>query len=311
MDEKNCTAVTDFILLGLSDAPELRVFLFLLFLSIYGVTVWGNLGMIALIQVSSRLHTPMYFFLSHLSFVDFCYSTTITPKILANILNEDKAISFLECAVQFYLFCTFVVTEVILLAVMAYDRFVAISDPLLYMITMSRNLCVELVSCCYLNGVVCSLIHLCLALQIPSYRSNVINHFFCDLPPLLSLACSDVIVNQLVLYIVATFYEIITITVILMSYLFILITILRMHSADKRRKAFSTCASHLTVIIVFHGTILFIYCRPHSGNCMDTDKVATVFYTVVIPMLNPLIYSLRNKDVKEALRKVMSSKILP
>ncbi|XP_027421727.1 olfactory receptor 5L1-like [Bos indicus x Bos taurus] len=311
MDEKNCTAVTDFILLGLSDAPELRVFLFLLFLSIYGVTVWGNLGMIALIQVSSRLHTPMYFFLSHLSFVDFCYSTTITPKILANILNEDKAISFLECAVQFYLFCTFVVTEVILLAVMAYDRFVAISDPLLYMITMSRNLCVELVSCCYLNGVVCSLIHLCLALQIPSYRSNVINHFFCDLPPLLSLACSDVIVTQLVLYIVATFYEIITITVILMSYLFILITILRMHSADKRRKAFSTCASHLTVIIVFHGTILFIYCRPHSGNCMDTDKVATVFYTVVIPMLNPLIYSLRNKDVKEALRKVMSSKILP
>ncbi|XP_005896692.2 olfactory receptor 5L1 [Bos mutus] len=310
MDEKNCTAVTDFILLGFSDAPELRVFLFLLFLSIYGVTVWGNLGMIALIQVSSRLHTPMYFFLSHLSFVDFCYSTTITPKILANILNEDKAISFLECAVQFYLFCTFVVTEVILLAVMAYDRFVAISDPLLYMITMSRNLCVELVSCCYLNGVVCSLIHLCLALQIPSYRSNVINHFFCDLPPLLSLACSDVIVNQLVLYIVATFYEIITITVILMSYLFILITILRMHSADKRRKAFSTCASHLTVIIVFHGTILFIYCRPHSGNSMDTDKVATVFYTVVIPMLNPLIYSLSNKDVKEALRKVMSSKIL-
>ena len=182
MDEKNCTAVTDFILLGFSDAPELRVFLFPLFLSIYRVVVWGNLGMIALIQVSSRLHTPMYFFLSHLSFVDFCYSTTITPKILANILNEDKAISFLECAVQFYLFCTFVVTQVILLAVMAYDRFVAISDPLLYMITMSRNLCVELVSCCYLNGVVCSLIHLCLALQIPSYRSNVINHFFVTSP---------------------------------------------------------------------------------------------------------------------------------
>ena len=268
MDEKNCTAVTDFILLGFSDAPELRVFLFLLFLSIYGVTVLGNLGMIVLIQVSSGLPTPMYFFLSHLSFVDFCYSTTITPKILANILNEDKAISFLECAVQFYLFCTFVVTEVILLAVMAYDRFVAISDPLLYMITMSRNLCVELVSCCYLNGVVCSLIHLCLALQIPSYRSNVINHFFFDLPPLLSLACSDVIVNQLVLYIVATFYEIITITVILMSYLFILITILRMHSAEGRCKAFSTCASHLAAIAVLHGTILSIYCQPHSRNSM-------------------------------------------
>ena len=306
MDKENCTAVTGFILLGFSDAPELRVFLFLLFLSIYGVTVWGNLGMIALIQVSSGLHTPMYFFLSHLSFVDFCYSTTITPKMLANILNEDRAISFLECTVQFYLFCTFGVTEVVLLAVMAYDRFVAICDPLLYMVTMSRNLCVELVSCCYLNGTVCSVIHLCLALQIPSYRSNVINHFFCDLPPLLSLACSDVTVNQLVLYIVATFNEVITIVVILMSYLFILITILRMHSAEGRCKAFSTCASHLTVL---QGTILFIYCRPHSGNSMDTDKVATVFYTVVIPMVNPLIYSLRNKDVKEALRKVVNSKI--
>uniref|UniRef100_A0A8C6FV28 Olfactory receptor n=1 Tax=Moschus moschiferus TaxID=68415 RepID=A0A8C6FV28_MOSMO len=307
MDKENCTAVTDFILLGFSDAPELRVFLFLLFLSIYGVTVLGNLGMIALIQVSSRLHTPMYFFLSHLSFVDFCYSTTITPKMLANILNEDRAISFLGCAVQFYLFCTFVVTEVILLAVMAYDRFVAICDPLLYTVTVSRNLCVELVSCCYLNGAMCSLIHLCLALQIPSYRSNVINHFFCDLPPVLSLACSDVTVNQLVLYIVATFYEIITIMVILTSYLFILITILRMRSAERRCKAFSTCASHFAAIIVFHGTILFIYCRPQSGNSLGTDKVATVFYTVVIPMLNPLIYSLRNKDVKEGLRKVVSS----
>ena len=306
MDKENCTAVTGFILLGFSDAPELRVFLFLLFLSIYGVTVWGNLGMIALIQVSSGLHIPMYFFLSHLSFVDFCYSTTITPKMLANILKEDRAISFLECTVQFYLFCTFGVTEVVLLAVMAYDRFVAICDPLLYMVTMSQNLCVELVSCCYLNGAVCSVIHLCLALQIPSYRSNVINHFFCDLPPLLSLACSDVTVNQLVLYIVATFNEVITIVVILMSYLFILITILRMHSAEGRCKAFSTCASHLTVL---QGTILFIYCRPHSGNSMDTDKVATVFYTVVIPMVNPLIYSLRNKDVKEALRKVVSFKI--
>ena len=300
----------DSTLLGSSDAPELRVFLFLLFLSIYGTTVLGNLGMIALIQVSSRLHIPMYFFLSHLSFVDFCYSTTVMPKILANILNDDKAISFLECAVQFDLFCTFVVTEVILLAVMAYDCFVAICDPLFFMVTMSRNLCVELVFCCYFNGAVCSLIHLCLALQIPSYRSHVINHFFCDLPPLLSGACSDITVTQLVLYIVASFSEVITIVVILKFYLFNLITILRMCSADKRWKALSTCASHLTAIIVFHGTILFIYCQPHSGNSMDTDKVATVFYTVVIPMLNPLIYSLRNKDVKEALRKVVSSKIL-
>ncbi|ELK23855.1 PREDICTED: olfactory receptor 5L1 [Myotis davidii] len=309
MGKENCTIATEFILLGLSDVPELRVFLFMLFLLVYGVTVLGNVGMIALIQVSSRLHTPMYFFLSHLSFIDYCYSTIIVPKMLANIVNEDKAISFLGCAVQFYLFCTCVVTEVFLLAVMAYDRFVAICNPLLYMVTMSRTLCVKLVSCCYLGGTVCSLIHLCLALEIPSYRSNVINHFFCDLPPLLSLACSDVSMNELLLYTVATFNEVITIVIILTSYLFILITILRMHSAEGRRKAFSTCASHLTAIIVFHGTILFTYCRPSTGNSTDTDKVATVFYTVVIPMLNPLIYSVRNKDVKEALRKVVGSKI--
>ncbi|XP_003993319.2 olfactory receptor 5L1-like [Felis catus] len=309
MGKGNCSGVTEFILLGFAEAPELRVALFSVFFLIYGVTVLGNLGMMAVIQVSCHLHTPMYFFLSHLSFVDFCYSTVIVPKMLTNILNEDKTISFLGCSVQFYLFCTCVVSEVFLLAVMAYDRFVAIWNPLLYTVTMSRNLCVEVVSCCYLCGMVCSLIHLCLALEITSYRSNVIDHFFCDLPPLLSLACSDVTMNELLLYIVATFNEITTIVIILTSYLLILITILRMHSAEGRRKAFSTCASHLTAILVFHGTILFTYCRPSSGNSMDTDKVATVFYTVVIPMLNPLIYSLRNKDVKEALRKMVSSKI--
>ncbi|XP_054443122.1 olfactory receptor 5L1-like [Pteronotus mesoamericanus] len=308
--EENCTAVTEFILLGLTDAPELRVLLFMVFLLIYGVTVLANLGMIALIQVSSRLHTPMYFFLSHLSFVDFCYSTIIVPNMLFNILNKDKTISFLGCMIQFYLFCICVITDVFLLAVMAYDRFVAICSPLLYMVIMSQKLRMALVSSCYLWGIVCFLIHLCLALEIPSYRSNVINHFFCDLPPLLSLACSDVTVNELLVYIVASFNEIITIVIILTSYLFILITILKMRSAEGRRKAFSTCASHLTAIIVLQGTILFTYCRPSSGISADSDKVASVFYTVVIPMLNPLIYSLRNKDVKEALKKVLGSKLL-
>ncbi|XP_045716039.1 olfactory receptor 5L1-like [Phyllostomus hastatus] len=307
--ERNCTIVMEFILLGLSDAPELRVFLFMVFLLIYGVTVLGNLGMIALIQVSPRLHTPMYFFLSHLSLVDYCYSTIIVPKMLVNIINEDKVISFLGCMVQFYLFCAYGITEFFLLGVMAYDRFVAICNPLLYMVTMSQKLRMVLVSSCYLCGTVCSLIHLCLALEIPSYKSNVINHFFCDLPPLLSLACSDITLNELLVYIVVSFTEIITIVIILTSYLFILITILRMRSAEGRRKAFSTCASHLTAIVIFHGTILFTYCQPSAGNNEDVDKVATVFYTVVIPMLNPLIYSLRNKDVKEALKGVVSSKI--
>ncbi|XP_001373366.3 olfactory receptor 5L1-like [Monodelphis domestica] len=309
MEEKeNCTSVTEFMLLGFSDHPELHVFLFLIFLVIYTITVWGNLGMIILIKISPRLHTPMYFFLSHLSFVDLCYSTIIVPKTLVNILTENQVISFLSCIIQFYLFSTCVITEVILLAVMAYDRFVAICNPLLYMIAMSQKFCVQLVCGSYICGTVCSLIHTCSALKISSYRSNIINHFFCDLPPLLSLSCSDVSINELLLFIVASFNEIGTIMIILTSYIFILITILRIPSSEGRRKAFSTCASHFTAIVVFHGTILFIYCRPGSGNTLDSDKVATIFYTVVIPMLNPLIYSLRNKDVKDAFRKVIDSK---
>ncbi|MBZ3880319.1 Olfactory receptor 5L1 [Sciurus carolinensis] len=232
--------------------------------------------MVPLIQLSSHLHTPMYFFLSHLSFVDFCYCSVIVPKMLVNIFTKDKAISFPACMVQFYLFCTCVVTEVFLLAVMSYDRFVAICNPLLYMVIMSQKLCAELVSACYLLASV--------------------------------LACSDVSVNEVLLFIVATFNESMTIVIILTSYLFNLITILKMRSAEGRHKAFSTSASHLIAIVVFHGTILSIYCRPPSGNVGDADKVTTVFYTVVIPMLNPLIYSLRNKDVKEAFRKSLSSK---
>ncbi|XP_051022908.1 olfactory receptor 5L2-like [Acomys russatus] len=307
MGEEDCTSVAEFVLLGFSDVPELAFFLFLVFLLIYGVTVIANLGMTILIKVSSQLHMPMYFFLSHLSFVDFCYSSVIVPKVFIDIINKENVISYRGCMVQFYLFCAFAITEVFLLAVMAYDRFVAICNPLLYMAIMSPKLRAVLVSCCYLYGSVCSLIHLCLALEISSFNSNVMNHFFRDLPPLLRLACSDITKNELILFIIVNFNEILTIVIIFTSCLFILVTILRMRSAEGRRKAFSTCASHLTVIIVFHGTILFIYCQPNSGNSLDVDKVTTAFYTVVIPMMNPLIYSLRNKDVKEALRKVLGS----
>ncbi|XP_049636701.1 olfactory receptor 5L1-like [Suncus etruscus] len=308
--QENCTVITEFILVGLTDAPELRMFLSLLFFLIYGFTILGNLGMIALIQVSSQLHTPMYFFLSHLSFVDFCYSSIIVPRMLPNILKQEKAISFLGCMVQFYFFCMFAITDVFLLAVMAYDRFLAICSPLMYSVNMSENLQMLLASSCYLCGSFCSLVHLCLALKIPTYRSNVINHFFCDLPPILSIACSDISLNVLVVHIVATFNEIVTMFIIFTSYLFILVTILRMRSAEGRRKAFSTCASHLTAIIVFQGAVVFVYCKPSSGNSADIDKVATVLYTVVIPMLNPLIYSLRNKDVKAAVKKLLGSKLL-
>ncbi|KAM5248385.1 uncharacterized protein ACOB6Z_010545 [Ctenodactylus gundi] len=309
VDKHNCTAVTEFLLLGLSEAPELRAALFLLFLLVYGVTVAGNLGMTVLIQASSQLHTPMYFFLSHLSWVDFCYSSVIVPNMLANIISEDKAISFPACVIQFCLFCTCVVTEVFLLAVMAYDRFVAICNPLLYTVIMSQKLCAQLVSVCYLGACACSLIHVCLALQIPSYKSDVIDHFFCDLPPLLGPACSDVAISELLLFVVVNFNEVSTVVVILTSHSLILSTVLRTRSAERRCKAFSTCASHLTAIVVFHGTILFIYCQPSSGNSPVVNKATTVFHTVLIPMLNPLIYSLRNKDVKEALRKVLASKM--
>ncbi|KAK7795395.1 hypothetical protein U0070_014233 [Myodes glareolus] len=218
MFEKNCTAVAQFIPQGLSDVPEVSVVLSLVFPLIYGVTVLANLDMTALIQVRSQLHTPIYFFLNHLSFVDFCYSSTIVPKILANIFNKDKAISFLACLVQFYLFCTCVITEIFLLTVMAYDCFVAICNPLLYMVIMSPKLHMVLVSGCYLCAIVCSPIHLCLALEIPTFSSNVIDHFYCDLPPLLSLACSDVTVNKVLLFVIATFKESLSIVIIFTSY---------------------------------------------------------------------------------------------
>ncbi|XP_049636696.1 olfactory receptor 5D18 [Suncus etruscus] len=305
--ERNKSGAT-FILLGFSDYPELQVPLFLIFLVIYSVTVVGNIGMIIIIKINPKLHTPMYFFLSHLSFVDFCYSSIVAPKMLVNLVIEDRTISFAGCAVQFFFFCTFVVTESFLLAVMAYDRFVAICNPLLYTVAMSQKLCVMLVVGSYAWGLLCSLILTCSAIKLSFQGFNIINHFFCEFSSLLSLSCSDTHVNQLLLFIFATFNEVSTLLIILMSYVFIVVTILKMHSASGRRKAFSTCASHLTAITIFHGTILFLYCVPNSKNSRHTVKVASVFYTVVIPMLNPLIYSLRNKDVKETVKKIMDTK---
>ncbi|XP_036779221.2 olfactory receptor 5D18 [Manis pentadactyla] len=306
--ERNKSGAT-FTLLGFSDYPELQVPLFLIFLVIYSVTVVGNIGMIVIIKVNPKLHTPMYFFLSHLSFVDFCYSSIVAPKILVNLVVEDRTISFLGCIVQFFFFCTFVVTESFLLAVMAYDRFVAICNPLLYTVAMSQKLCAVLVVGSYAWGIACSLILTCSAIKLSFWGFNTINHFFCEFSSLLSLSCSDTYINQLLLFIFATFNEVSTLLIILMSYVFIIVTILKMCSASGRCKAFSTCASHLTAITIFHGTILFLYCVPSSQNSRHTIKVASVFYTVVIPMLNPLIYSLRNKDVKDTVSKIVDTKI--
>nr|XP_027792396.1 olfactory receptor 5D18 [Marmota flaviventris] len=308
LTDRNKSGAT-FTLLGFSDYPELQVPLFLVFLAIYSVTVVGNVGMIAIIKINPKLHTPMYFFLSHLSFVDFCYSSTVAPNMLVNLAAKDRSISFSGCVVQFFFFCTFVVTESFLLAVMAYDRFVAICNPLLYTVAMSQKLCAVLVAGSYAWGVACSLILTCSALQLSFHGSNTIDHFFCEFSSLLSLSCSDPHTNYLLLFIFATFNEVSTLFIILTSYMFIVVTILRMRSASGRHKAFSTCASHLTAISIFHGTILFLYCVPNSKNSRHTVKVASVFYTVVIPMLNPLIYSLRNKDVKDTVSKVLGSKV--
>ncbi|XP_003802439.1 olfactory receptor 5D18-like [Otolemur garnettii] len=308
LTDRNESTAT-FTLLGFSDYPKLQIPLFLMFLAIYSVTVVGNLGMIVIIKINPKLHTPMYFFLSHLSFVDFCYSSIIAPKTLVNLIVEDRTITFLGCIVQFFFFCTFVVTETFLLAVMAYDRFVAICNPLLYTVAMSQKLCALLVLGTYTWGVVCSLMHTCSTLTLSFRGFNIINHFFCELSSLISLSHSGSYLTQLLLLIFATFNVVSTLLIILMSYVFIGVTILKMSSASGRRKAFSTCASHLTAITIFHGTLLFLYSMPNSKNSMHTVKVASVFYTVVIPMLNPLIYSLRNKDVKDTISKIMDTKI--
>ncbi|XP_008271122.3 olfactory receptor 5AP2-like [Oryctolagus cuniculus] len=311
MKIENCTVFTDFVFLGLSGQQDVQLGLFALFLLVYGITVTANLGMILLIKMDSRLHTPMYYFLSSLSFCDVCYSSTVSPKMLADFLLEQKRIPYNLCAIQMYFFGAFADMECLMLAVMAYDRYVAICNPLLYTIAMSGRICMQLVAAAFIVGLVDSAIHTSCTFRLSFCNSNVINHFFCDIPPLLALSGSDTSINEIVMF---TFIGCVvgcSIVTVLLSYSCIIATILRMKSAEGRHKAFSTCASHLTAVAVFHGTLLFMYFRPSSSYSMDTDKMASVFYTVVIPMLNPLIYSLRNKDVKAALKKVISTKFSP
>ncbi|XP_006892378.1 PREDICTED: olfactory receptor 1020-like [Elephantulus edwardii] len=301
------TQMTEFVLLGFRDHPELQCLLFVIFLLVYMITVVGNLGMILLISIDSRLHTPMYFFLSNLSFVDFCYSSVIAPNMLVDFWVENPVISFSGCATQFFFFGSFAGIEGFLLAVMAYDRYVAICKPLLYTVLMTPRLNVLLVSITYTAGFINAAIHTGLTFQLSFCNSNIINHFFCDTPPLLKLSCSDTRINEVVIFAFASFNELSCLLTLLISYLYILTAILRIQSAEGRHKAFSTCASHLMAVTIFFGTILFMYLRPSSSYSMDQDKVVSVFYTVIIPMLNPLIYSLRNKEVKASVGKIFKT----
>uniref|UniRef100_H0XQH6 Olfactory receptor n=2 Tax=Otolemur garnettii TaxID=30611 RepID=H0XQH6_OTOGA len=302
---ENISEVTEFLLVGLTDAPELQIPLFITFTLIYFITLAGNLGMIALILLDSRLHTPMYFFLGNLSLADCVYTSAVTPKVMAGMLTGDKIISHHGCAAQMFFYGAFVTTESFLLATMAFDRHAAVCKPLHYTTTMTSTTCVLLVTGSYICGLFQTSIHVFLTFHLSFCHSNVVNHFFCDIPPVLALSCSDIYTNEIVLFAMVAFNVFFTLLVILNSYLFIFVAVLKMHSAQGQRKAFSTCASHLTTVSIFYTTVMFMYLQPSSTHSMDTDKIASVFYTMVIPMLNPLVYSLRNKEVKNAFEKVV------
>ncbi|XP_044536937.1 olfactory receptor 5D18-like [Gracilinanus agilis] len=307
--DRNQSDAIIFILLGFSDYPELQIPLFLVFLMIYMITVVGNLGMIVIIRINPKLHTPMYFFLSHLSFLDFCYSTVITPKLLQVLVVEDRTISFAPCIIQYSFAAICVVTEAFLLAAMAYDRFVAICNPLLYIVVMSHKRCVLILTGVYAWGLISSLIFIYSLLILSFSGTNIINNFLCEYSAILSASISDKHVTELIFFVLANFNTFSTLIIVLTSYLLIFITVLKMQSVSGRYKAFSTCASHLIGVTIFFGTILFLYCLPSSKSSWLLVRINTVFYTVVIPMLNPLIYSLRNKDVKESIKKLMDIKI--
>ncbi|XP_028372311.1 olfactory receptor 8U1-like [Phyllostomus discolor] len=308
MAQINCTQVKEFILTGLTNQKELKMPLFVVFLTIYLFTVVGNLGLILVIRTDARLNTPMYFFLSNLAFVDFCYTSVITPKMLGNFLYKQNIISFYECATQLGCFLTFMVSECLLLASMAYDRYVAICNPLLYKVVMSPGICIQLVAVPYSYSFLMALFHTILTFRLSYCHSNVINHFYCDDMPLLRLTCSDTHSKQLWIFACAGITFISSVLIVFVSYVYIISAILRIRSAEGRRKAFSTCGSHMLAVTIFYGTLIFMYLQPSSHHSLDTDKMASVFYTVIIPMLNPLIYSLRNKEVKNALKKATVSR---
>ncbi|XP_062951083.1 olfactory receptor 8K5-like [Cynocephalus volans] len=307
MRQKNLTFLTEFVLMGVTRRPELQLPLFGIFLIIYMITVMGNLGMIVLTKVDSRLHTPMYFFIRHLAFLDLGNSTVICPKMLVNFVVEQNNISYYACATQLAFFLLFIISEFFILSAMAYDRYVAICNPLLYNVIMSPRLCHVLVGIPYLYSAFQALMFTIKIFTSTFCGSNVISHFYCDDVPLIPMLCSNEREIELLIILFSAFNLISSLTVVLVSYVIILLAICRMHSTEGRKKAFSTCGSHLTVVVVFYGSLLFMYVQPKSIHSFDTDKMASVFYTLVIPMLNPLIYSLRNKEVQNAFYRVFKN----
>ncbi|XP_006898816.1 PREDICTED: olfactory receptor 7D4-like [Elephantulus edwardii] len=306
MEPKNQTTVSEFLLLGISDDPELKPLLFGLFLSMYLVTVLGNLFIILAVSSDPGLHTPMYFFLSNLSFVDICFVTTTVPKMLVNIHTQSKDISYTGCLTQVYFFTTFGGLENLLLTIMAYDRFVAICHPLHYTVIMNPRLCGLLVLVSWMVIFWVALLHILLMAQLTFCVGTEIPHFFCELAQILKIACSDTLINNIFLYVSTALLGVFPLSGILFSYSQIVFSIMRMSSTEGKYKAFSTCGSHLSVVSLFYGTGLGVYLSSAVTHSSQRSSVASVMYTVVTPMLNPFIYSLRNKDVKGALGRLLS-----
>ncbi|XP_005309066.1 olfactory receptor 5A1-like [Chrysemys picta bellii] len=301
----NRTNVTEFILLGLSSDPQIQIFFFLVFLVVYLATLLANMVIMLVVRADSHLHTPMYFFLFHLSFVDICYSSAIVPKMLVNFLAEHKTISVNGCLAQMFFIFLPAGAEIFILSAMAYDRYAAICDPLRYMETMSKGICVLLVSGAWTIGFIDALLNTVLALRLHFCGFNQIHHFSCELPPLLQLSCTDTFTNQVVLFTSVVILGSSSFLFTLISYIHIICTILRIRSAEGRRKAFSTCSSHLMVVGLLYLTAFFQYTKPSSVSSVALDEMVSIQYSILTPMLNPIIYSLKNKEVKTAVGKML------
>ncbi|XP_007527800.2 olfactory receptor 2D3-like [Erinaceus europaeus] len=306
MGEENQSSVTEFVFLGLSQDPQTQVLLFCLFLTIYLLTLLGNLLIIVLIHTDPRLHTPMYFFLRNLSFADLCFSTTTVPQVMVHFLVKKKVISFAGCSTQIFVLLLLGCTECALLAVMSYDRYVAVCKPLHYSTIMTHWVCVQLALGSWVSGVLVSLVDTTFTLRLPYQGNNVINHFFCEPPALLKLASADTYSTEMTIFAMGVVILLAPVSLILVTYGRIISTVMQMQSGEGRLKVFSTCGSHLVVVVLFYGSGIFAYMRPNSKIMSGKDKMISVFYSLVTPMLNPVIYSLRNKDVKGALRKMIA-----
>ncbi|XP_003802719.1 olfactory receptor 1C1-like [Otolemur garnettii] len=310
MEKRNLTIIREFVLLGLTSSPEHQYPLSALFLCMYLVTVLGNMLIILTTGFDSGLRSPMYFFLSNLAFVDICFTSTTVPKMVVNILTDRRTISFAGCLTQFFFFSSFVNMDSLLLCVMAYDRYAAIGHPLHYTTIMNPRLCVQLVAGLWVVTYLHALLHTILITRLSFCVSNVIHHFFCDLNPLLQLSCSDISFNVLLIFIIGGLLALTPLVCILISYVLIFSTILKITSTEGKQRAFSTCGCHLSVVVLFYGTAIAVYFRPSSSHTPESDTLSAVMYSVVTPMLNPFIYTLRNRAMKRALQKMFCRVIL-